>query len=155
MLELIAKFLTDVVDTQQVFAGVLQPQLGFTAALAILRYAGGLFEETAQVFRFRLDNARNHALLDDGVTAPAQAGAQKDIGDVAAAHMQVIEEIGRFAVALEHTLDRDLRVRRPGPGCLAETVVEDQLDAGTADRLAIARAIENDVLHVFAAQLLG
>ena len=155
VLELVAEFLANVVDAQQVFAGVLQPQFGFAAALPVLRYTGRLFEKTAQVFRFRLDDARDHALLDDGVATPAQAGAQEDVGDVAAAHMQVVEEIRRFAVALEHALDRDLRIRRPGPGRLAEAVVEDQLDAGAADRFAIARAIENDVLHVFAAQLLG
>ncbi len=69
--------------------------------------------------------------------------------------MQIVEEIGRFAIAFEHALDGNLRVRRPGPGCLAKTVVKDQFDAGTADRLAVSGTIENHVLHVFAAQLLG
>jgi hypothetical protein len=150
-----SKFQADVFDAQQVFAGVFQPRLGFTAAFAVFRYSGGLLQEAAQVLRLRLDDARNHALLDDRVAAPAQARAEENVGYIAPAHMHVVQEIRRLAVALEYALDRDLRVGRPGTGRLAQAVVEHQFDAGATGRLAVAGAVENDVLHVFAAQLLG
>ena len=35
----------------------------------------------------RLDDARDHALLDDGVAAAAEAGAEEDVGDIAPAHV--------------------------------------------------------------------
>lgn len=36
-----------------------------------------------------------------------------------------------------------------------KAVVEKQLDTGAGDRLAIERAVENDILHGIAAQLAG
>ena len=155
VLELLAELQADVLDAQQIFARVFQPRLGFPAPFAIFRYAGRLFQKAAQVFRLRLDDARNHALLDDRVAASAQAGAEENVGDVAPAHVHVVQEIRRLAVALEHALDGNFRVGRPGPGRLAQAVVEYQLDAGTPRRLALGRTVEDDVLHVFAAQLLG
>ena len=133
----------------------LKPQLGLAAALAVFRDARGLLEENAQLLGLRLDHARDHALLDDGVGARAQARAEEDVRDVAAAHVDVVDVVGRIAVALQHALDRDLRVLRPLPGRFAEAVVENQLDARAIDRLALAGAVEKHVLHRLAAQMLG
>ena len=51
--------------------------LGFAAALLVLGDARGLLEEHAQLLGLRLDDARDHALLDDRVAARAEAGAEE------------------------------------------------------------------------------
>jgi hypothetical protein len=155
MLQLFSKLLADILDTQQVFPGVLQTQFGLAPALAVFRHARRFLEEVADVLGFRLDDARDHALLDDGVAAPAETGTEENVGDVTAPHMLVVDVVTGFAVALKHPLDRDLAVLGPCPGGLAQAVIENQLDAGAGNRLALPRPVEDDVLHAFAAQLLG
>ena len=146
------QFAQDVVDAQQILARVAQPVRGFAAALLVLRDAGRLLEEHAQLFRARLDDARDHALADDGVGARTQARAEKNVLDVAPAHRLAVDVIGRGAVAREGALDGDLGVLAPLTGRLAVVVVEHQFDRGAPGRLPVGRAIEDDVLHRFAAQ---
>src|SRR5581483_3873865 len=59
------------------------------------------------------------------------------------------------AVTLEHALDGDLGIARPRTAGLAHTVVEHQLDARAVGLHALARAVEDDILHRFAAQVAG
>src|SRR5258706_16149256 len=86
-------------------------------------------EKHAQFLGPRLDDARNHPLLDDGVGARAQARAEKNVLHVAAAHVGIVDEIGGFAVPLQHAFYRDLGVLGPLTRRPAEAVVEEQLDA--------------------------
>ena len=124
MIQLLGEFLPDVIDAQQIFSSVTQPRFGLTTALAVLGYARGFFEKYPQVLRLGFNHARNHALLNDGVGARAQAGTQKNIRNIAPAHWDVVDVIHRIAVAFEYTLDGYLAIRRPLPGRLAEAVVE-------------------------------
>ena len=78
-------------------------RLGLLAALLVTGDAGGLLHEGAHVLRARVDDARDHALLDDGVAARAQAGTEEKVGDVLAAAAATVDEVGRTAIA-----------RRPG-----------------------------------------
>ena len=109
-------------------------RLGFAAALLVARDAGRLLDEGAHVLVARLDDARNHALLDDGVAARAQAGAEEQRGDVLAAAARAIDEVGRVAVARDHALQRDLVVGGVAAADLAVAVVEHQFDRGGAHR---------------------
>ena len=59
-----------------------------------------------------------------------------------------------MAVTRDLALDRDLRVLRVLTTGAAVSVVEDQFDTRGADRLAAARAVEDDIRHRFAAQHL-
>ncbi len=153
VLELGAELAADIFDAVQVAAGVRKPELGLAAALAILRHTRRFLEKDADLLRLGLDNARDGALLDDGVRAPAQTGAEEDVGDIASPHVLIVDVVGRVAIALEHALDDDFAVLRPRAACLAEAVVEMHLDAGAARRLALAGAVEDDVLHGLAAQM--
>ena len=125
------------------------------APLLVARDAGGLLEEHAQLLGLGLDDARDHALLDDRVGARPEAGAEEHVGDVAPAHVRAVDVVAGLAVALQHALDRDLGVLRPLPRGAAQRVVEDQLDRGARERLAVARAVEDHVLHRIAAQRRG
>ena len=75
--------------------------------------------------------------------------------DVAAADRDVVDVVRRIAVARQHALDRDLGVLAPLAADAAQAVVEVQLDRRAADRLALAGAVEDDVLHRLAAQRRG
>ena len=106
----------------------------------------------AQLLGLGLDHARDHSLLDDRVGARAEPGAEEEIVDVAAAHRDVVDVVGRVAVARQHALDRELGVLAPLAADAARAVVEEELDRRAAHRLALAGAVEDDVLHRLAAQ---
>ena len=153
-LELAREFAGDVAHARAVVARVLEPQLGLAAALAVFRHARGLLEEHAQLLGARRDDARDHALLDDGVGARAETRAEEDVGHVAAADVLVVQVIAGVAIAGEHALHADLAVLRPRPADAPEAVVEHQLDRRAPHGLAAGRPREDHVLHVLAAQLL-
>ncbi len=146
------QFAQDVFHAREVFAGVVQAVFGFAAAFLVFGDAGGFFQEDAQLFRARLDDARDHALADDGVGARAQAGAEENILDVAAAHRLVIDVVSRGAVARQGALDGDFGELAPLAGSLAVGIVEHQFHRGAAGRLAMRGTVEDHVLHRFAAQ---
>ena len=73
--------------------------LGLAAPFFIFGNARRLFEKDAQFVGLGLDQARDGALLDDGVAARAEPGAEEDVGDVLAPAAGVIEEIERLAIA--------------------------------------------------------
>ena len=152
LFQLRAEFAPDVVDPRQVVLRVVQPRLGFATALAIFRNPRRLFEKHPQIFGLGFDDPRNHPLLDDCVRARPESGTHEQVGDVAAAHHLIVDVIGRVALAGQHALDRQLGELAPLAADAAQAVVEHQLDAGAPDALAFAGAVENDVLHRFAAQ---
>ncbi len=125
---------------------------GFAPALLVLGDAGRFLDEHAHFFGFCLDQAGNHALLDNRVAARPKPGTQEDARDVLAPALGAVQEIGRNAVATDLAADRNLGVL----GVLAFqrgfAVVEQQLDRGRADGFAGAGAVEYDVRDGIAAQ---
>src|SRR5438105_554365 len=113
LFELMAELDADVLDPRQVLARIGKAPLGFLAALLVFRYAGSFLQEDAKLFGLRLDHARDHALLDDGVSARSQPGAEEEIVDVTTAHRNVVDVVRRVAVAAQHPLDRYLGVLSP------------------------------------------
>ena len=155
LLEVGVQLAQNVFHPREVLARVLQPVLGLAPAFLVLADAGRLFEEHAQLFGLALDDAADGALADDGVGPRAQAGAQEHVLHVAAAHRLVVDVVAAGAVARQHPLDGDLGELVPLATGAGVFVAEHQLHAGAAGRLAVARAIEDDVLHRLAAQLAG
>ena len=152
LFELGAELLPDVLDPREILARVGDPRLGFLAPLLVLRHARRFLEEDAQLLRLGLDHTRDHPLLDDRVGARTETRAQEQVVDVAAPDRDVVDVVRRIAVARQHALDRELRVLAPLPADAALAVVEVELDRRAPDRLALARAVEDDVLHRLAAQ---
>ena len=155
VLKLFANLLAQVVQTLQVLARVAHTGFGLAPAFLVLGDAGRFFDEQPQLVRLGLDEARDHALLNDGVTARTQAGAKEQVLDVAAPAARTVEEVGRLTVAGHLALDRDLIEGRKLSSSPAVGVIEGQLDAGHADRLAAGTAVKDDVGHGLAAQHLG
>ena len=142
------KFSAQVIEPLQVFARAANPGLGVTAALLVPGNAGGFLQPLPQFLRLGLDHPRDHALLDDRVArAQAQAGAQEQVGDIALLALAAVEQVLRGAVAGEFAAHADLVVGRVGAGDLAIGVVEDQLHAGAAHRLAGLGAVEDHIVH--------
>ena len=130
VLELLADLLAQVVQAVEVFAGVADARFGFLAALLVLGDAGGFLQVDAQVFRPRLDDLADHALLDDRVAARAQAGAEEQVGDVAAAALGAVEVVVALAVAADQALDRDFVEGGELAADGVVAVVEDQFHRG-------------------------
>ena len=125
-LHLVTEFKADVFNAQQVFAGVLQTAVRFLAPLLVAGNPGRFFEEDTQIIRPCLDDARNHALTDDGVGAWSEASAQKQVGDVLAADLQIVDEVIRLPLPRQRALDRQLGVLRPLAERPAEQILENQ-----------------------------
>ena len=136
--DLVAEFLADILDPQQILAGIFQPTLSFLAPLLVAGNARRLFEKNAQIVRPRLDDARDHALADDRVSPRTQPGTEKKIGDVLAPDLLVVDEVIRLASPGQHPLDRQFRILRPLPERAAKKIVENQFDRSARHRLAIA-----------------
>ena len=99
LFELLVYFLKQVLQAIKIFAGVLDTVFCLAAALLVLGDTGGFFEECTQIIGFRLDQARDRALLDNGIAARPQTGAEKNIGNVTSPAARVVEEIVGSAVA--------------------------------------------------------
>ena len=145
----------DVVHTRQVLPRVLQPVLGLAPALLVLGDARSLLKKQAQLLRAGFDDAADGALADDGVSPRAQAGAQEHVLHIATADGLAVDVVAAGAVTGEHTAHGDLAEAVPLPAGPRIGVVEHQLHAGAVGRLALARAVEDDVLHGLPSQLAG
>src|SRR5690606_2038793 len=108
VVELLADLVAQVGQAVEVLAGVADPVLGLLAPLLVLGDAGGLLQVHPQVLGPGVDDLADHALLDDRVAARTQAGAQEQVGDVAAAAAGAVEVVVALAVAADRALDRDL-----------------------------------------------
>ena len=93
LLEVAVQLAQDVLDARQVLARVLEPVLGLAPALLVLRDAGRLLEEQAQLLGLALDDPADRALADDRVGARAEAGAEEDVLHVAPAHRLVVDVV--------------------------------------------------------------
>ena len=117
---------------------MLNPALGFAAALLVFGNTGGLFQKNTQLFRLGFDQARNHALFDDGVTARAEAGAEEQIGNITPPAARTVEHIFGLPVTGDGAFYRNLIVLGKLATDLAIrfAVVKHQLNRGHANRFA-------------------
>jgi len=72
--------------------------------------------------------------------------------DVAPPDLLVVDVVAAGAVARQHAAHGDFRIGAPLARGPPFGIVEYHLDRGAGSRLAVARAIEDDVLHRLAAQ---
>ena len=142
----------DVFDARQVLARVAQAVFRLAPALLVLADTGRLFQEQAQLFRARFDDAADRALADDGVGAWPEARAQKHVLHVAPAHRLVVDVVAARAVARQHALDGNFCELRPLTARAVVGVVKDEFDGRARSGLARGGAVEDDVLHRLAAQ---
>ncbi len=152
-LQLSLQLFAKVGQAREVFVGAADAVFGLPASLLVLGDPGGFFDEVAQILGLGFDQLGDHALLDDRIAARAQAGAEEDVGNVAATAFGAVKVIAVLAVARHFAANRNFRIGRVLTYQRAVGVVEHQLDARLADRLG--RAIEDDIGHRLATQVLG
>ena len=146
----------DVADAQQVLPRLIHLLLGLLLPGLVLGDAGGLFDQHPAIFGARRDDEPDLSLLDDRVRLGADAGAEEQIGDVLEADLGLVDQVLARAVAEEAARDGDLGVvavfdRQP---CVGIAVLEGHRDLGHAVRAAVLGAVEDDVLHRAAAEVL-
>src|SRR5882724_9915071 len=97
--DLLFNFVAQILQPLEVFARVGHAALRFLAPLLVTGNPGGFLDERAHVIGLRLDDARDHPLLDDRVAARSESGAQEQIRNVLAAAARRVDEIAGRAVA--------------------------------------------------------
>jgi hypothetical protein len=145
----------DVLQPVQVDLGLVHLALGDLALVLEAGDAGGLLHPQAAVLGLGLDEGRYLALLDDGISAVAQAGVHEQLLDVFQSTGHLVDEVVAVPVAVEPAGHHDLRQVGELAGGHRVLVVEDQGDLGQAGALAAGGTVEDDVLHGVAAQGLG
>ena len=78
--ELLLDLVAQILEALEILARVRNAVLGLAATLLVLRDAGRLFEERAQLLGLRLDEPRDHALLDDRVAVRARRRCRAGCG---------------------------------------------------------------------------
>ena len=155
LFKLFIQFISQIPDSVEIVLSMSNPDLGFPAAFLVFGDARSFLDGGAQGLGLGLDQARDHALFDNGVAARPQAGAQKQVGDVLAPTTGTVEIIVRLAVAVDLALDRDFIESRILSAQRSLAVVEHQFNGGLPHRFAGTGAIENDIGHGIAPQMLG
>ena len=146
------ELLAQIVQPIEVLDRVAHPVLGLAAAFLVLRDSRRFFQKVAKVIGLRLDDSRDHALLDDRIAAGSETGPVEHVHDVAAPAPRPVQPVGRLAVARELPAHRNLVVcGEAAPGSTFQ-IVEEELHARSAQRLARARSVEHHIRHGGAAQ---
>ena len=136
-------------------ARLLHLALGLLLVRLELGDAGGLLDQVAALFGLGGDDQADAPLLDDRVGLGAHAGAEEQRRHVHQAHGHLVDHVRAVAVARKLARDRDLGVVAVLLRHVARVVVEGERHFGEAVRTARLGAVEDDVVHVLAAQVLG
>ena len=138
VLDLLLNLVEHIQQAIEILFRVLDAVRGLATALLVLGDTRGLLDEDTHLLGLGLDQARNHALLDNRVAARPEARAEKYARDVFTAALGAIQEVAGDAISGHFAANRDLGVF----GVLAFerrlAVVEQQLDRCGADGLARA-----------------
>src|SRR5690606_24479114 len=152
--ELTFQLLAQIGQACQVLMGTPDTVLGLATALLVLGDARRFLDEIAQVLGLGFDQLADHALLDDRVAAWPQTGAEKDIGDITAPTLAAVEVVAVLPVAGDLAADGYLGKGSVFANQRIVAVVENQLDGRLGHRLAGVGAIEDDVGHRLAPEVL-
>ena len=146
----LADLVDDVVEPHQVALGAVQLALRLLAAGLVLGDARALFEQVPQVVVVLVEDRLDHRLLDDRVRCVVHAAVEEEIAKILQPAGRAIQEVVAAAVAGDPALDRHFREVDRQPTVL---VLESERHLGHAHGPVLGRALEDDVVHLAAAQL--
>ena len=145
-------FADDVVEPQQVLLGRLQlPDRRLLAAL-VLGDAGGFFDELPPLLRFGLHQGGDAVLLHEGIGPGADARSHEKFPDIQKTAGNLVDRVFAFSFAVEASRDHDLAELRIGPRKLLLIRHERHGNLGHADGAGLLGAVEDDVVHLLAAE---
>ena len=147
-------FSEDVVHPRQVASGGLEPRLGQFASRPKLGDPRGLFNQHAALGRLGGQELTDSSLFDDGVVVGTEPGTEEDVLNITQQARTTIEEILAFTRSVEAALDSEFdRSRwRTAVGMRRSVVDETDRHLGHPQRRPLAGAVEDDVLHLVAAE---
>ena len=146
------QFGKDVLDAGEVLPRVLHAALGVQFAGLVLDDARRLLEDLAPVLRAHGEDVVDAALTDEGIALLADARIAEKVHDVAQAAGGAVELVFALAAAVDAAGDFDFgKIHRQR----LVLVVERQRHFAKRQAAALLRAVEDDVLHLRAAQRLG
>ena len=146
------ELLAQVVQPIEILQRVAHPVLGLAPAFLVPGDSRRFLDDVAQVIGLRLDDPRDRSLLDDRVAARTEPGAVEHIHDVAAPAPRAVQPVRRLPFPHELAAHGDLVVRSETAAGATVQIVEHELDARAAHRLARPRPVEHHVRHGVAAQ---
>jgi hypothetical protein len=136
-------------EAEQIALGRLEPALRLLAPLAELEDPGGFFDDRPAFFRPSVQHGVELTLAHDDVLLAADAGVGQQFLDVEKSTRCAVDHVLGVAGAEQRARDRDLgELDRQQPGA----VVDRERHLGAAERRAVGRAGEDDVVHLGAAQ---
>ena len=142
-------FRDQVVETPEIFEGLVESPLRRRLAISVEGDTGRLFEQRAPLVGAVRQEPVDLLRLDHDTTFTPQSGSPQEILNVAQAHRLLIQEVFAQSRAREapryHHLSVGDRERRVA-------VIEVQRDFRDIGRLPLRRALENDVFHAGAAE---
>ena len=149
--QLPGQFCTQVLQTVEVGLQAVEFADGFFFAPAVFENARGLFDDPAALKRIGVQNLVQLSLADDHVHFFAQTGIGQQLLNIQQARRCAVDGVFAAAGAKQRAADGDFRVvDRDGP----VGVVNRQTDFGSAQRLPLRSAGEDDVLHFSASEVL-
>ena len=141
----------DVLEPLQVAVGFLQLDLGDALARLVLGDAGRFLDQAAAFLRLAREDRLDLPLADHRVRAQAEPGVHEQVAHLLQRRQLAVEAVLALpgaehpAADLDPAFDRGLN-RRIG--------LQEDVDLGHPQGLAALRAVEDDVLHLFAAEEL-
>jgi len=142
----------DVVEAQEVLAGVFELEFRFVLADLVSGDPGGLFDQGAAIGRAGGEDLSDPSLLDDGVVAGSQPQRKQLVDDVPKPGDAAVHPVFRGAAAEDPSADFHPALVF-GPPIIVRAKNHRYL--GRARRFAARRSGEDDVAHVLQPQQGG
>ncbi|OPY93138.1 MAG: Nif-specific regulatory protein [Syntrophaceae bacterium PtaU1.Bin231] len=144
----------DVVQAREILFRRLHLADGRFFPALVLGNAGRLLDELPTVFRFRLDEGGNAVLFDQRIGLGADAGSHEEFTDVQKTAGDLVDTVFAFAVPEQaardlHFAEGGIGLREPGP-----VGGQDHGHLGHADGGCLHGSVEDDIVHLLAAQRL-
>ncbi len=139
----------DVVDTGQIGPDVVQLTVGSFAPVFVLGHPGSFLEQPPPLIRLVAQDGLDHLEFNDRVRIAPHAGIHEEVEDVFETAGDLVQEILALAGAVDPAADRHLGVFRRK---YASGVLDHQRRLRHAEGLALLGAVEDDILHLVAAE---
>ncbi len=146
--ELATDLAQEVAQPREVALGGGEPALGLLLALAVLQDAGRLLDDEAPVLGTGVEHCVDLALADDDVLLAADARVGQELLHVEEPTRHAVDRVLAVTRAEQRAGDRDLgEIDREDAG----GVVDRERDLRAAERRALGRPREDDVVHLLGA----
>ena len=151
-IELAFDLAQDVVETKHVLLRRLHLPDGCFFTALVLGDPRGLFDVLAPLLGFGLHEVRDAALLHQRVCPGAHTRVHEELFHIEQAAAHLVDGVLAIFVAEDPACDHDLRAVAVGGRKGIPVGLHDERHLGHAHRLRLFAAVEDDIVHLLAAQ---